>query len=49
MREKLRNFFARSAEEQSREKERSIIKKFINEAKELSDEHELPRPLNYYI
>ena len=26
-----------------------IVKKFIREAKELSDEHELPRPLDYYI
>ena len=26
-----------------------MIKKFINEARELSQEHELPRPLNYYI
>lgn len=49
MREKLRNFFARSAEEQTQEKEREIIKKFIRESKELSDEHELPRPLSYYI
>lgn len=49
MREKLRNFFARSAEEQTQEKERESIKRFIKEAKELSDEHELPRPLSYYI
>lgn len=26
-----------------------IIKKFTREAKELRDEHDLPRPLEYYI
>ena len=49
MREKLRNFYGRPAVEQTEEKERTSIKKFISEARELSQEHELPRPLNYYI
>ena len=49
MREKLRNFYVRPAAEQTDEKERQVIKKFISEARELSEEHELPRPLNYYI
>lgn len=26
-----------------------MIKKFISEANQLSQEHDLPRPLNYYI
>ena len=49
MREKLRNFYARGASEQTEEKEKQIIKRFISEARELSEEHELPRPLSYYI
>ena len=49
MREKLRNFYARGSHEQTEEKEKQIIKRFISEAKELSQEHELPRPLTYYI
>lgn len=36
MREKLRNFYTRPASEQTDEKERFIIKRFISEAKELS-------------
>ena len=49
MREKLRNFYVRPVAEQTDEKERAVIKRFISEARELSEEHELPRPLNYYI
>ena len=49
MREKLRNFYARGAHEQTEEKEKQVIKRFISEARELSQEHELPRPLTYYI
>lgn len=49
MREKLRNYYGRPASEQTEYKERDVIKKFINEARQLSQEHELPRPLNYYI
>jgi len=36
MREKLRNFYGRPAVEQTEEKERTSIKKFISEARELS-------------
>ena len=49
MREKLRNFFGSPLSEQTEERERSSIKRFISEARELSHEHELPRPLKYYI
>lgn len=49
MREKLRNFYGMPIADQTDEKERTKIKSFISEAKELSQEHELPRPLNYYI
>ena len=49
MREKLRNYYARNPDEQTEDKERQVINKFINEAKQLSEEHELPRPLKYYI
>lgn len=48
MREKLRNFYAQDKKTESTSNTDSI-KKFIREAKELSDEHELPRPLDYYI
>lgn len=47
MREKLRNFYV--ADRKSDAPKSEIIKKFKREAKELSDEHELPRPLEYYI
>ena len=49
MREKLRNFYAMPVADQTEEKEKAKIRSFINEAKALSEEHELPRPLNYYI
>ena len=49
MREKLRNFYSRGSHEQTGEKEKQVIKRFISEARELSQEHELPRSLNYYI
>ena len=49
MREKLRNFYGSPANMQTEEKERQKIKSFISEAKELSQEHDLPRSLNYYI
>jgi hypothetical protein len=47
MREKLRNYYAEKGK--SEYPSSDIVKKFIREAKELSDEHELPRPLDYYI
>lgn len=47
MREKLRNFYVVDRKSESPKSE--IVKKFVREAKELSDEHELPRPLEYYI
>lgn len=47
MREKLRNFYAVSRESSSTKSE--IIKKFVREAKELLQEHDLPRPIDYYI
>lgn len=47
MREKLRNFFV--ADRKSETPKSEIVKKFIRESKELADEHELPRPLDYYI
>jgi hypothetical protein len=43
MREKLRNFYV--ADRKGETPKSEIIKKFIREAKELSDEHDLPRPL----
>jgi len=46
MREKLRNYFSPGPEKKPRGE---IISRFRKEAKELSDEHELPRPLEYYI
>ena len=46
MREKLRNFFTPGPEKKPIGE---IVKRFKAEAKELSDEHELPRPLDYYI
>ena len=49
MREKLRNFFGKPPNEQTQDKEKDSIKRFIKEAKELSQEHELPRPLSYYV
>jgi len=49
MREKLRNFYGRPPSEQTEEKEKMVIKKFISEARELSEEHDLPRELTYYI
>lgn len=47
MREKLRNFYV--VDRKSELPKSEIVKKFIREAKELSDEHDLPRPLDYYI
>lgn len=47
MREKLRGFYQHDKKSETPKGE--IIKKFIREAKELSEEHELPRPLDYYI
>ena len=49
MREKLRNFYARKEHERTEERVSQVVKKFGVEAKELSDEHELPRSLKYYI
>jgi hypothetical protein len=49
MREKLRNFYKREPVEQTDEKEKVLIKRFISEARELAQEHDLPRELNYYI
>ena len=49
MREKLRNFYQRTAEERNKERIDAITKRFISEAKELSEEHDLPRSLKYYI
>ena len=48
MREKLRNAYAQKDGSQSDPDKGGICKKFRREAKELSDEHELPRPLEYY-
>jgi len=51
MREKLRGFYAKERKaggEQPKPIE-EVVKRFQREAKELSDEHELPRPLEYYI
>lgn len=48
MREKLRGYYAQDLKGEQKSSSESI-KKFIREAKELSDEHELPRPLEYYI
>ena len=47
MREKLRGFYAQG--KQTEAPSSDTVKKFIREAKELSEEHELPRPLDYYI
>jgi hypothetical protein len=47
MREKLRAFYV--IDRKSELPKSEIIKKFVREAKELSDEHDLPRPLDYYI
>lgn len=50
MREKLRNYY--TAEKTGGYEKKpigAIVQKFKSEAKELSDEHELPRPLDYYI
>lgn len=47
MREKLRNFHAKA--DQTEENRHSIEGKFRREARELADEHELPRSLDYYI
>ena len=49
MREKLRNFYARNATERTGERIAQVSKRFISEAKELSEEHELPRSLKYYV
>lgn len=49
MREKLRNFHAKAIEDQNDDAVKKIVGKFKGEAKELSDEHELPRSLDYYI
>ena len=49
MREKLRNHYARKVSDQGAEAEKRSIGKFISEARELLKEHELPRPLTYYI
>ena len=49
MREKLRNFYGAKPVDQTPEREKQKIRTFISEARELSQEHELPRPLNYYI
>lgn len=46
MREKLRNYFTPGREKKPIGE---VVKRFRAEAKELSDEHELPRPLDYYI
>jgi hypothetical protein len=47
MREKLRNYYAEKGKSENPASD--IVKKFIRESKELADEHELPRPLDYYI
>lgn len=47
MREKLRNFHSR--DNQTEDQRHSIEAKFRKEARELADEHELPRSLDYYI
>ena len=47
MREKLRNYHAR--DDQSEQQQHAIEAKFRKEARELADEHELPRSLDYYI
>lgn len=47
MREKLRNFF--SGDDQTKEKMNLKQSQFRREAKVLSDEHDLPRPLEYYF
>jgi hypothetical protein len=50
MREKLRNNIPLDKKLEGEGKPvQDIVKKFIGEAKELSEEHELPRPLDYYI
>ena len=50
MREKLRGFFCLPVSKQDPDRlSKPINDKFRNEAKALSDEHELPRPLDYYI
>ena len=49
MREKLRNFYARQDGDRSDERMKGVTQKFTQEAKELSNEHELPRSLKYYI
>lgn len=50
MREKLRGYYAQKEKKNEDLKSvSSYVNKFIGEAKELSEEHELPRPLNYYI
>jgi hypothetical protein len=48
MREKLRGYYAMDRKTQAPPRA-DILKKFAREAKELSDEHELPRPLEYYL
>jgi len=50
MREKLRNYYtADKVAGADKKPVGEIVKRFRSEAKELSDEHELPRPLDYYI
>lgn len=49
MREKLRNFFVADRAGVDKKPVGEIVKRFKSEAKDLSDEHELPRPLEYYI
>ena len=49
MREKLRNFYARPIDERTADRIATISKRFISEAKELSEEHDLPRSLKYYV
>ena len=49
MREKLRNFHASKNDNRTDERVKYVTGKFVSEAKQLSDEHELPRPLKYYI
>ena len=49
MREKLRNFYARSIDERTKDRIETVTKRFVSEAKELSEEHDLPRSLKYYI
>ena len=52
MREKLRNFYSKdegyAAVSTDKEGFRKKLKTFISEATELSKEHDLPRPLEYY-